>query len=64
MPQQLVTLEEVANTLNCTLASVRKWRREGRITVIKLGRLVRVPGSELDRIIKEGLRSVAPGRSR
>ena len=56
MAQKLATLSEVATNLNCTLSCVRRWRREGRIKIVKLGRLVRVPEAELERIAKEGLR--------
>jgi excisionase family DNA binding protein len=63
MNRSMLTLNDVARTLNCTVSCVRRWRREGRIAVVKLGKLVRVPESELDRIAKEGLGPVA-GRSR
>lgn len=63
MNKSMLTLDDVARTLNCTVSCVLRWRREGRIAVVKLGRLVRVPASELDRIAKEGLGPVA-GRSR
>jgi excisionase family DNA binding protein len=61
MAHRLVTFPEVAKTLNCTISCLRRWRREGRITVVKLGRLVRVPETEVDRIAREGLRQ--PGRT-
>lgn len=56
MTPKLITLEDVAKTLSCTVPCLRRWRREGRIAVIKIGRLVRVAESELDRITKEGVR--------
>jgi excisionase family DNA binding protein len=61
MPQKLMTLNEVAAILNCTLSAVRRWRRENRIATIKVGRLVRVAESELDRIGRDGLRPTGKG---
>lgn len=56
MPQKLMTLNQVAANLNCTVSAVRRWRRENRIAVVRVGRLVRVAEGELDRIVREGLR--------
>jgi excisionase family DNA binding protein len=61
MPQKFMTLSQVAAILNCTLSAVRRWRRENRIRTIKVGRLVRVAESELDRIGREGLRPAGKG---
>jgi excisionase family DNA binding protein len=61
MPPKFMTLNEVATILNCTLSAVRRWRRENRIKTIKVGRLVRVAESELDRIGREGLRPTDKG---
>ena len=64
MPQKLMTLNQVAAILNCTLSAVRRWRRENRISVVRVGRLVRVSETELDRIGREGLRPASKaGRS-
>jgi excisionase family DNA binding protein len=63
MSPTLLKLSQVAENLACTLACVRRWRREGRIAVVKIGRLVRVQEAEVERIVKEGLRP-APGRRR
>ena len=56
MPQKLINLSQVAEILSCTLSAVRRWRRENRITTVKIGRLVRVDENEVDRIAREGLR--------
>ena len=61
MPEKLRKLDELAEKLNCTLAAVRRWKRENRIVTIKVGRLVRVAESELDRIRREGLRPKGKG---
>jgi excisionase family DNA binding protein len=52
---RLLTLNEVARTLNCTVACLRRWRREGKLAVVKLSRLVRVSEAECARIAREGI---------
>jgi excisionase family DNA binding protein len=54
--EKLFKLDQIATNCNCTLSAVRRWRRENRIATVKVGRLVRVTESELDRIGREGLR--------
>ena len=61
MTDRLLTLNEIAANLHCTISAVRRWRRENRIATIKIGRLVRVADTELDRITKEGLRPATRG---
>jgi excisionase family DNA binding protein len=57
MPEhELLRLEEFAFQLRITLACARRWARERKITVVKIGRLVRVPKSEVARVIGEGTR--------
>jgi excisionase family DNA binding protein len=62
--EKLFKLDQIATNCNCTLAAVRRWRQENRIAVIKVGRLVRVAESELDRIVREGLRPTSKGGRR
>jgi len=59
MAPRLITLKELAMALSCTLSAVSRWRREGRLSVVKLGSLVRVNQAEADRLAKEGLRPPA-----
>jgi excisionase family DNA binding protein len=61
MPK-LITITEVATIFCCTISAVRRWRREGRIKAVKLGRLVRFNEDEVNRIAREGL--AAPRRDR
>jgi|HubBroStandDraft_6_1064221.scaffolds.fasta_scaffold1000720_2 excisionase family DNA binding protein len=56
MAQKLATFNQAAASWGCTVSAVRRWRREGRIAVVKLGRLVRIPEAEVDRIAREGIR--------
>ena len=55
MSEKLLTVPEVAASLRCTISCVRRWRREGRVAAIKLGRLVRIAESEVSRVVQEGL---------
>jgi hypothetical protein len=59
--EKLWKLNHVAGVCDCTLSAVRRWQRENRIATVKIGRLVRVAESELDRIRREGLRPPSKG---
>jgi hypothetical protein len=52
----LLTVRQFASDANVTSSCVRKWLVFGIIASIKLGRLVRIPASERDRLFREGLR--------
>jgi len=52
----LLTVDEFAGQLRVTRACVRRWILERRVAVVKVGRLVRLPVSEIQRIIDEGAR--------
>ncbi len=54
--QQLLTVQAFAKALNVTPACIRRWILERKITTVKLGRLVRIPESEVLRIVEQGLR--------
>jgi excisionase family DNA binding protein len=53
----LMSVPQFATTLGVTPACIRRWILERKITTIKLGRLVRIPSSEAERLISSGLRS-------
>ena len=55
-PNPLLTVDEFAGQLRVTRACVRRWILERRVAVVKVGRLVRLPASEVHRIIDEGSR--------
>ncbi len=62
---QLVTEQEVAVRYQVTIHSVRRWRREGRITFLKIGRQVLFRPRDLEQF--EGshevvLKALLPGR--
>jgi excisionase family DNA binding protein len=54
--QRLLTVREFAEALGVTVSCVRRWLLEGKVARVKLGRLVRVPASECERLINAGLR--------
>jgi excisionase family DNA binding protein len=48
------TVRETAEELGLSPATLRAWIRERRIGYIRLGRAVRVPASEIRRLIERG----------
>jgi excisionase family DNA binding protein len=52
--KQVFTCEEAAQSAAISLAMVRKLIRTGKLRAVRIGRCVRVPASELDRIVHEG----------
>ena len=58
----LLSIPQVAERLGITEAAVRRWVLLRKISVIKVGRLVRVPSTELDRLLADGLRPARPPR--
>ena len=60
--KHLLTVGEFAAALNITVACVRRWLLMRKISCVKVGsRLVRIPCSEIERLLQEGLR---PARRR
>lgn len=55
-PCVLLSVTEFASALNVTVACTRRWILERKITTVKLGRLIRIPMSEVERLIDSGLR--------
>jgi excisionase family DNA binding protein len=54
--RRLLTINQFAERLSITSSCVRRWILEHRISVIKLGRLVRISETEVERLVTEGLR--------
>ena len=57
-PDPLITLVDVAERLNVSLRSVQRLVRQGRIRVIRIGRLVRVQAADVDRFIRNSLKYI------
>lgn len=64
MPQEinLMTVSDFAAALRITQACVRRWIWERKISTVKLGRLIRIPTSEVERLTNSGLRPARPAR--
>jgi excisionase family DNA binding protein len=50
----LLTFDEASSMLSISLAMMRKLARSGRIQVVRIGRSVRVPKSEVMRLCGAG----------
>ncbi len=62
---QLLTEHEAANTLQCTRAALRRWRRERRgPRFVKLGRLIRYRQSDLEAFVDQNTQNVVQDRRR
>ena len=61
-PSVLLSVPEFASALNITVACARRWVLERKISTVKLGRLIRIPSSEVERLIDAGLRPARPAR--
>lgn len=57
MKREFYRAEEVAERLGVKVSTVRRWIFDRRLTVIKFGRAVRIPESEVERMIEMGTRS-------
>jgi excisionase family DNA binding protein len=53
---QLLTISEFATFLKIKPSCVRRWMRESKVTFVHVGRLVRIPETEVERIITAGTR--------
>lgn len=61
---RLLTIPEFASSLRIKSSCVRRWIREEKVTTVHVGRLVRIPASEVERIVSIGTRLAATGRSK
>ena len=50
----MLTTEEAAHELGVKESTVRAWIARRRLGFVKLGRCVRIPRSELERIVRQG----------
>ena len=56
---RLLNVREFAELFGCTVSCARRWISERRVASIKVGRrLVRIPETEVERLIGEGPRPV------
>jgi excisionase family DNA binding protein len=60
---QLLSSKQFAMAIGVTEACVRSWTLKRKINVVRLGRLVRIPRTEVQRLIDEGAIPLRPSRS-
>jgi excisionase family DNA binding protein len=58
---ELLTVFEVAEELNLSVGTVRAWVLSRKLASVRLGRAVRIPQSELARLISAG---TSPAKAR
>jgi excisionase family DNA binding protein len=49
------SLDELAEVLGCSRASIDQLRYSGKLPIVKIGHLIRVPASALDDLIEEAV---------
>jgi excisionase family DNA binding protein len=52
--EQARTVREAAEELGLSPATIRAWIRQRKIGYVRLGRAVRIPASEIGRIVERG----------
>ncbi len=55
----LLTVNEFAAALRVKVSCIRRWISERKIEIVHIGRLVRIPSSEVTRIVVAGRRAAA-----
>jgi excisionase family DNA binding protein len=53
--KELISAQETALMLGCSIAAIRKWAYEGRLRRVKVGRLARFRREEVEKIAVNGL---------
>ncbi len=59
--ERLLSPQQFADRLSISRWTVYAWIAEGRIKSVKLGRLVRIPDSEVSRLVQEGVQEAIIG---
>jgi excisionase family DNA binding protein len=52
--ERLMTLKQTAKALSVSSAFLKKLQRQGRLRVVRLGRSVRIPQAEVERLARDG----------
>jgi excisionase family DNA binding protein len=58
----LLSVPQFAQALNAKPSCIRRWILLRKVTVVKIGRLIRIPATEVQRLIDSGIRPARPGR--
>lgn len=56
---QLVTIRQAAHLLSLSPRTLQEWTAAERIASVRLGRAVRIPRAEIDRLVREGLKPLS-----
>jgi excisionase family DNA binding protein len=59
---ELLTVLETSAELNLSAGTIRAWLLSRKLAAVRLGRAVRIPRSELQRLIDEGTTPAKTGR--
>ncbi len=54
MADRFYTPEELAAMLKVTRQAIYNWIQQGRMEAVRIGRTVRIPGEEVERLLREG----------
>jgi excisionase family DNA binding protein len=54
MADAFYTPEELATMLKVTRQAVYNWIQQGYMESVRIGRTVRIPGAEVERLLREG----------
>jgi excisionase family DNA binding protein len=58
----LLSVPQFAAALGVTSSCIRRWVLQRKVATVKLGRLIRVPATEVERLVSSGLRPARPSR--
>jgi excisionase family DNA binding protein len=63
MADTFYTPDELAAMLKVTRQAIYNWIQQGRLEAVRIGRTVRIPGEEVERVLREGRssRQAGPG---
>jgi excisionase family DNA binding protein len=53
---KLLTIQETAEALRMKVSTIRAWILRRRLNSFRIGRAVRIPAEEIERILHDGLR--------
>jgi excisionase family DNA binding protein len=54
MADMFYTPEELAGMVKVTRQAIYSWIQQGRIEAVRIGRTVRIPGEEVERLLRDG----------
>ena len=57
------TPEELAAMLKVTRQAIYNWVQQGRMEAVRIGRTVRIPSEEVERVLREGRTQRQPGQA-